>query len=169
MYREDIEQGGHCTGMTVYKEDIVQGGQCTKRTLYRVDTVQGEQWTRRTLYRVDSVQGGHCTGWILYREDSGHWTCHEGIQITCTKFQKGAKLATGSEATEQSAPIMNNSVSLPGPVTWSMKPLTANVPPHCNNEKHAVQYLITTCSVSSPRLLNYTHILLVRTYTSLDP
>ena len=41
------------------------------------------------------------------------------IMITCTKFQEGAKSAMGSEATEQSAPITNNSVSLPGAVMWS--------------------------------------------------
>ena len=41
------------------------------------------------------------------------------IIITCTKFQEGAKSAMGSEATEQSAPIMNNCVSLSSTVTWS--------------------------------------------------
>ena len=53
--------------------------------------------------------------------------CHK---ITCTRFQNGARLATGWVATEQSAPMMRISVSLLL-VIWSMKPCTAGVLLHC--------------------------------------
>ena len=49
--------------------------------------------------------------------------------LTCTRFQNGASLATGWDATEQSAPMMRISVSFLL-VTCCMNPCTASVASH---------------------------------------
>lgn len=50
---------------------------------------------------------------------------------TCTRFQLGANSATGSVATEQSAPINIICLSSDEVVTWSMKPRRLDDALHC--------------------------------------
>ena len=66
--------------------------------------------------------------WLYHIVIQNKWLYY--VRLTCTRFQNGAKLATGWDATEQSGPIMRISVSVLL-VTCSMNPCTAGELLHC--------------------------------------
>ena len=78
---------------------------------------------------------------VIFVQLKTWWECgwyHDGwpnvnlIHLTSNRFQSGARLASGCDATEQSAPIMRFSISLLL-VTCCMNLCTAGVLLHCSS------------------------------------